>query len=111
MSRSFKIDRHTFKRVPDKVDVYKCTCSWCTNSKTRYKVIGDELLKANLKEIETWFNPRGRMRIQRINVENVRPLEQRLKACPKQVKVDLTKAKQKIKMKLSNAPLVQLAEA
>lgn len=111
MSRSLKVDRYTFKKVPDKVHAYKCTCSWCVNSKTRYKVIGDELLKANMQEIESWFKYRRKMRIQRIDVDNIQTLEQRLKTCPKQVKIDLTIAKEKIKLKLLNAPLVQLAEA
>lgn len=111
MSRSFKKHSYTGSKVFD----YRCRChggcSYCESSRLLYTKIGEDLLKDGLKEIERWFNPRGRLRVVRLNIDNIQPLEDRLKTCPKQVKIDLTKAKQKIKMKLLNAPLVQLAEA
>ena len=106
MSRSLKVNRHNYIKQRDSAVNYKCTCAWCINSKTRYKKIVTDLLTIASKEIEDpWLYVFEEM----WDIDY--SISQNTKTCPKQVKIDLTKAKQKIKMKLLNAPLVQLAEA
>lgn len=100
MSRSLKLNRHTFKMQPDSKHNYKCHCKWCIDSRTRYTRIADDLLESNLKDIGNSFDRRGRLRVVRLNIEDIKPLEQTTRACPKQVFIDLTEAKQKIKLKL-----------
>lgn len=104
MSRSLKIDRHTFKKVPDHVSTYKCHCSWCIASKHRYKRIGKELLKQGLSDAELPSRRHVRLRIVRLNLDNIQPLESIGKGSPKRVDIDLTKALKKIKLRLKDSP-------
>lgn len=50
MSRTYIVQRHTFKKVPEKDRGYKCDCMYCLDSKLRYQRVGEDLLKAGLKE-------------------------------------------------------------
>lgn len=101
MSRSLKINRHTFEKVPDHVSTYKCHCSWCIASKHRYKRIGEDLLKQGLSEAELPFQTNGRLRA--IHVED-KPVDSIGKGSPKRVDIDLTKALCKIKRRLKDSP-------
>lgn len=104
MSRSLKVNRHTFKKVPDHVSTYKCHCSWCIAGKTRYHKTGDQLLKEGLKEAEPMFKSRGRLRVVRLNIDGITPLDSIGKGSPKRVDIDLTKAFRKIKLRLKDSP-------
>lgn len=104
MSRSLKINRHTFEKVPDHVSTYKCHCSWCVASKHRYKRIGDDLLKQGLSEVQMSPRHSGRLRIVRLNLDGIQPLEKIGKGSPKRVDIDLTEALYKIKRRLKDSP-------
>ncbi|XAO54218.1 hypothetical protein [Yersinia phage vB_YenM_P778] len=51
MSRSYKVSRDTFKKVPDKVHPYKCDCSWCVASKLRYQKLGNDMFNLGISEM------------------------------------------------------------
>lgn len=104
MSRSLKINRHTFEKVPDHVSTYKCHCSWCIASKHRYKRIGEDLLKQGLSDAELPSSHRGRLRVVRLKLDGIQPLESTGKGSPKRVDIDLTKALRKIKLRLKDSP-------
>lgn len=52
MSRSFKVHKFTFEKVPDHVKHYKCRCSRCTHGKLKYQRIGEDLLEEGLQEAD-----------------------------------------------------------
>lgn len=80
-------------------------CSYCESSRLRYKRIGEDLLKQGLSDAELPSRRNVRLRIVRLNLDNIQPLERIGKGSPKRVDIDLTKAFRKIKLCL-NAGLV-----
>lgn len=101
MSRSFKKNAYTGSKRFDKSCRCHGGCPHCEGNRLLYTKIGEELLKIGLKEVSAFTgNRRGRLRVVRLNTEDIKPLEQITRACPKQVFVDLTEAKRKIKLKL-----------
>lgn len=95
MSRSLKVNRHTFEKVPDKTSVYKCHCSWCIASKQRYKRIGDDLMKQGIGEIDL-------VEVKRRFIDDL-DIPSR-NGSPRRVDIDLSKALRKIKLRLKNSP-------
>lgn len=102
MSRSVKKHEYTGSKRFDKSCRCHGGCPYCENNRLLYRKIGEDLLKLGLEESKTFLdNHRGRLRVVRLNIDDIVPLETIVKGCPPQVKIDLTKAFEKIKLKLS----------
>lgn len=93
MSRSFKKHEYTGSKRFDKSCRCHGGCPHCEGSKLLYKKIGEDLLKVNLQEVEV-------TEFKRMYIDDISDIPRNMKACPAQVKIDLTDAKRKIKMKL-----------
>lgn len=79
-------------------------CPYCEASRLRYRRIGDDLLQQGLSEAELPFQRRGKLRVVRLNLDGIQPLERIGKGSPKRVDIDLTKALYKIKRRLKDSP-------
>ena len=75
-------------------------CMYCESSRLRYRRIADDLLKAGLSESEQMFKTHGRLRVVRLDISGIQPLESIGKGSPKRVDIDLTDVFRKIKARL-----------